>query len=67
MVSGNRLVDQEEAGDYDIPLFIRSVWWHFRLKRYGNRLCLEIRPFARRSDEHIREQWLALYSILKEF
>ena len=34
-----------------IDLFLRSVWWHYRLRRYGDTLALETRPFARRGDE----------------
>lgn len=34
----------------DIDLFLRSVWWYFRLRRYGSRLCIEVRPLPRRND-----------------
>lgn len=34
-------------------LFLRSVWWHYRLRRYGNTLAVECRPFARREDAAI--------------
>ncbi len=39
-----------------ITLHIRSVWWYFRLRRYGDRLCVEVRPIARRRDEQLQEQ-----------
>ena len=41
----------------DVDLFLRSVWWHHRLRRHGDTLCLEIRPTARRGDEAIPGQW----------
>jgi hypothetical protein len=40
-----------ETSDLDIDLFLRSVWWHYRLRRYKNTLTLEIRPFSRRGDD----------------
>ncbi len=67
VVSGTRLVAGSEARDFNIPLFIRSVWWHFRLKRYGRKLCLEIRPFARRLDGEIPNQWNRLLSLIQKF
>jgi len=39
-----------EVSNLDINLYLRSVWWHYRLRRYGNSLCVEIRPFSRRKD-----------------
>lgn len=56
VVSGTRLVDFENAANFDIPLFLRSVWWYFRLKRYGEKLCIEVRPLARRGDEDLMHQ-----------
>lgn len=56
VVQGSRLVSQDMAGEYDIGLFIRSVWWWFRLRRQGQKLCIEIRPMPRRSDEVIAQQ-----------
>jgi hypothetical protein len=35
----------------DPDLFLRSVWWHYRLRRFGATMTVEIRPIARRSDE----------------
>ena len=55
VVSGARLVPFVSA-DLDISLYLRSIWWHFRLKRYGNTLCIEVRPMARRADEHLHDQ-----------
>ncbi len=34
VVQGTKLVPFAEVADLDIPLFLRSIWWHFRLKRY---------------------------------
>ena len=45
-------------------MFLRSVWWHYRLRRYGNSMALEIRPMARRYDEDIREKWKLIADIL---
>ena len=45
------------GGAAEVDLFLRSVWWHYRLRRHGDRLCLEIRPLARRTDELLVSQW----------
>ena len=50
------------AGDFD--LFLRSVWWHYRLRRHSNSLCLEVRPLARRNDEAIVTQWNRIATLL---
>ena len=39
-----------EVPDADIDLFLRSVWWHYRLRRYGDSLAVEIRPMGRFDD-----------------
>ncbi|MCX6716467.1 MAG: hypothetical protein NTV72_00905 [Candidatus Taylorbacteria bacterium] len=44
-----------KEGVQDIDIFLRSVWWNFRLRRYSNRLCIEIRTLARRCDVTIHE------------
>ncbi|MEK7512225.1 MAG: hypothetical protein AAB575_04395 [Patescibacteria group bacterium] len=62
VVRGAKLVPFENVSDLDIPLYLRSIWWHFRLKRYGNALCIEVRPMARRSDEQFK---LQLEKVLK--
>ena len=41
----------------NVELFLRSVWWHYRLRRYLNTLTVEIRPFARRGDDRIERYW----------
>ena len=51
--------------DLNTDLFLRSVWWHYRLRRYDEILALEIRPFARRSDEAIRQTWERLAHVLE--
>lgn len=56
VVFGDRLTPFAEAGEFDIPLFIRSVWWHFRLKRYDRALCIEVRPMGRWSDDRFSHQ-----------
>lgn len=43
--------------DLDIDLFLRSIWWHYRLRRYSNTLALEVRPFSRRRDKNIPAAW----------
>lgn len=62
VVQDGRLVPQSAAGNYDIGLFIRSVWWWFRLRRHGEKLCIEIRPMPRRSDDTIALQISAALS-----
>ena len=65
-VAGGKLVAHEEVPTLDIHQFIKSVWWYFRLKRYGEQLCIEIRPLARRSDSMLDEQLaLALDAMAK--
>ena len=56
VVNGDRLTSAREMKSFSIPLFLRSVWWHFRLRRYGDRLCVEVRPLARNTDERLRVQ-----------
>lgn len=56
VVEGVRLVQFSDTVTLDIPLYLRSIWWYFRLKRYGNALCIEVRPMARRKDECFQQQ-----------
>ncbi len=61
-VMGQRLVPFAEVDDPDFPLFLRSVWWYFRLKKYtsekyGNQLCIEVRPNGRYQDHDIDHQF----------
>lgn len=51
VVQGARLVPFPDVDQLDVPLFLRSIWWYFRLKRYGNALCVEVRPMPRRTDD----------------
>ena len=64
VVQGARLVPFASMNDVDIPLYLRSVWWHFRLKRYGNALCVEIRPMARRTDGQLQDQLKKILDIV---
>lgn len=64
VVQGAELVPHTEVEELDTPLFIRSVWWHFRLKRYGNTLCIEVRPTGRYTDEHLEPQLEKILSII---
>lgn len=48
----------------DPDLFLRSVWWHYRLRRFGPTMTVEIRPIARRSDEANIQTCLAITSLL---
>ena len=50
-------LDPAAHASYDIDLFLRSVWWHYRLRRYGDSLALGLRPFARRDDAKIERLW----------
>ena len=65
VVQGARLVPLRDVGDLDISLYLRSIWWHFRLKRYGNALCIEVRPMARRNDEQLGQQLENVLSIIR--
>jgi hypothetical protein len=47
----------EETPNLEVELFLRSVWWNYRLRRYRETLALEMRPFARRSDGNTRQIW----------
>ncbi len=51
VVVGSRLLPYEKVENLDIPLYLRSIWWYFRLKRYGSDLCIEVRPISRRRDD----------------
>ncbi|MDP3880984.1 MAG: hypothetical protein Q8Q32_02290 [bacterium] len=64
VVCGAQLKPHKEVSNLNIPLFLRSVWWHFRLKRYANVLCIEVRPMARRSDAHIQTQLAMVMDIV---
>lgn len=50
VIVGTELVPFGEVNTLDIPLFLRSIWWYFRLKKYGSALCVEVRPMPRRED-----------------
>jgi len=50
-----------------IDLFLRSVWWIFRLRRYSDRLCIEIRTLARRDDEQIFNDYCRIIPLIIEF
>ena len=65
VVFGGKLVPFKDADNFDIPLFLRSVWWYFRLRRYGSRLCVEVRPLPRREDEKFQEQLEFVLSIIQ--
>lgn len=56
VVQGPRLIPYKKINDLDIPLYLRSIWWYFRLKRYNNALCIEVRPMARHTDDQFKCQ-----------
>jgi hypothetical protein len=64
VVQGVSLSPLESSLEVDLPLYLRSVWWHFRLKRYGKALCIEVRPNARRADEKIQQQLEKVLAII---
>lgn len=64
VVQGVDLVPFSNIPCVDIPLYLRSVWWYFRLKRYGNALCVEVRPLARSKDQCFQEQLGKVLSIV---
>ncbi len=64
VVLGPKLVPHIEVEDLNVPLFLRSVWWYFRLKKYGKTICIEVRPIARREDSKIESQLEMVLDIL---
>ncbi len=65
VVVGPKLVRFEEVDRLDVPLFLRSIWWYFRLKRYGNDMCIEVRPMPRREDGTFEMYLEKILEILK--
>lgn len=56
VVNGTSLLPFPEIQHLNVELFLRSVWWYFRLRRYGPKLCVEVRPLPRSSDELLESQ-----------
>ncbi|MEZ4180120.1 MAG: hypothetical protein R3B41_01180 [Candidatus Doudnabacteria bacterium] len=52
----DQLVDWDQLDEFDIDQFLRSVWWYFRLRRYQDQLCIEVRPLPRTSDCELKNQ-----------
>jgi hypothetical protein len=50
-------ISVDDLPDLDAELFLRSVWWHYRLRRHYDTLAIEVRPFARRDDDCIEQCW----------
>lgn len=65
VVQGVRLTPFLNVPDVDIPLYLRSIWWHFRLKRYDDALCIEVRPMARRVDSQFHRQLEKILDIVR--
>ena len=65
VVQGTRLVPFVNVDNLDIPLYLRSIWWYFRLKRYKDALCIEVRPMARLADEQIKNQLEMVIGIVR--
>jgi len=68
VVQNGSLVPFSRAQNVDIPLFLRSVWWHFRLKRFTSNsfnLCIEVRPLPRLSDDKFQDQLDFVMGVLK--
>ncbi len=65
VVRGTSLVPFSNVPEVDIPLYLRSIWWHFRLKRYGDALCIEVRPMARGMDERFHYQLQRVLDIVR--
>ena len=64
VVQGATLVPFDAVGEIDIPLYLRSIWWYFRLKRYGKALCVEVRPLPRRADELLQSQLEKVFDLM---
>jgi len=56
VVEDSSLVPFDMAKAIDIPLFLRSIWWHFRVKKYDGIICIEVRPLSRHADDEIQKQ-----------
>lgn len=56
VVCGTKLIPHDEVENLDINLFLRSVWWYFRLRRYDKNLCIEVRPLPRQNDTALSDQ-----------
>lgn len=64
VVLDSKLVPFDEAEQENIDMFLRSVWWNFRLRRYSDRLCIEVRTLSRRDDGQILCDFNNLLSII---
>jgi hypothetical protein len=67
VMTSDGLVPIRDVATIDWSLFVRSVWWYFRFKRYGTSFCLEVRPLPRRKDEMISEQLDMVLDIMFPF
>lgn len=56
VITPSGLVPFDQAHDINLPLYLRSIWWYFRLRRFGDNLCVEIRPLPRREDAEFANQ-----------
>ncbi|KKT67993.1 MAG: hypothetical protein UW64_C0032G0006, partial [Microgenomates group bacterium GW2011_GWC1_44_37] len=65
VIQGTQLIPLSQVTELDIPLYLRSIWWHFRLKRYGNSLCIEVRPLPRLNDNRFEDQFRQVTNIFK--
>jgi len=66
MVQNGKLVPVSFTGDGDIDMFLRSIWWYFRLRRHGDQLCIEVRPLPRRDDGQFGRQLQQIYDCLTQ-
>ena len=57
-----KLVEQNPLQDID--LFLRSIWWYFRLRKHGQQICIEVRPLPRRSDDKFGTQLNVLLDVM---
>ena len=65
VVDGSKLLKYTDMEELDIPLYLRRIWWHFRLRRYGSALCVEVRPIARREDDQLSKQLDNILNIIR--
>ena len=61
---GPQLIPFDKAININIPLYLRSIWWHFQLKRHVDALCIEVRPIPRQSDNHIKSQYQTIRDMI---
>lgn len=56
VIVNGKLIPHDQVPALNTPSFLRSVWWYFRLRRFGRKLCIEVRPLPRLTIKDIAKQ-----------